>query len=91
MLRGIEGQGTSDRRASRPSTPPMLMAVPDGRRHAPAPAEVAREVYLELAAKYDELIRTPGLDDADRASLRRQRNAALRAAGLRTLVLAQGL
>jgi hypothetical protein len=66
----------------RPAGRPILMAVPDDYRVPAGPTDAGRRVYTRLAAVYDELLTTPGLDDAARSSLLRQRRHAQIAAGL---------
>lgn len=69
----------------------LLLEVPPNARAEPDPASARRVAYATLVGVYDQLAATPGLDDDDRASLVRQRQAAARVAGLPPLAPARGL
>jgi hypothetical protein len=68
---------------------PILMAVPDSATNEADPAAIRRAAYARLVATYDEVLRTAGLADEDRASLLRQRLHAAACAELPPLALAR--
>lgn len=69
--------------------PPILMAVPGTQAGPPDPDAAKRDAYARLAAFYEDLIRTPALDEDARASLVRQQRHAQQLAGLPALALAR--
>lgn len=68
---------------------PILMAVPDSSTTEEDPVAIRRGAYARLVATYDDVLRTAGLADEDRASLLRQRQHAAELAQLRPLALAR--